>query len=451
MFCVPLFLCALLLLSPLARVYANDGYVGSVGQTAFPLKNSDIVMEREKVVIEDLGADAEEALVECTFWFKNTKDSAVEVEIGFPEERVGDQDNPYYEIRDFKTWIDGIAVNVETKQAVESPEIEHFGDYTRWFTWKVAFKPGELHVIKNTYRIHQGANNYGGWDYRYVLKTGALWAGKVGKAEVYFKSPRFPFSTKDLSDGAYVKFLKKHLADESKKDDPWFLVHLTPPIWVIEDGAVKWTFENFEPEQNIVISHTGAPEFYEKILKTFPKTQIAKDALLSRITGSPVAAYGQERLDAVNTFIKWFPKEKDAPEILLGYAMTYQQLGDDADEGDEKYYKKASAFFEKLFKHHLKWDKIAKAYLYAAYFYKNSVKDEKKALESFQSAVAYCTTREQCHGAWSGLLHAYSEFKKWKELKSACEKFTAWAKQNDYDVKWVKNYLDEAESNLSSK
>lgn len=450
---VPLCLCASLLLAFCARCFANDGYVGSIGQTAFPLQNSDIVMEREKVVMDDLGEDAKEARVECTFWFKNTTDKEVEIEMGFPEEEHngGDVPEDYFKIRNFSAQLDGAPVEVFVKEGGENKNLPSYIKYRRWFTWKVKFAPGSSCVVKNTYTLHQGGNNMGGWFYSYVLKTGALWAGKVGRAEIIFKSKRFPYNAEDLMRAKYAKFLKEWMKEDAKKESPSYFAHLSPGNWAVKNGAVTWTFTDFEPKNDIEVGFSGEPEFVNMVIERFPKSDIAKRALLSRILGIPPAAWGNERLEAIKQYAKWFPKEKDSPNLWLGTALAYRQLGDDTDVDPERFYESAEQYFNKIIEAYPAWWNIHKVYADAGWFYLQSVKSGEDALNMFLKLQSVCATMDDCYYARYGKFLAYEQMKKWKEAKAACEDLMAWAKQNDKPAAWLQKTLDEINANLSSK
>ncbi len=172
-----LWLTAFMIGLPLNVARADDAMVGAVGYGVMPLDNDQIEMVSEVVEVWLYGPSAE---VEATFDFHNMG-KATEVLMGFPQEkgREGRGDSP--ELEDFKAYVDGVEVEVTFKEQVEPRKGL---DFAGWYTFKVAFAPGQTRVVRNTYR---GAHTYvsdGCRFFNYVLRTGGLWKGPIGQADI---------------------------------------------------------------------------------------------------------------------------------------------------------------------------------------------------------------------------------------------------------------------------
>lgn len=122
-------------------VCGNEISIVGVGQTAYPLKNNDVKMVEETVIIDN-------GLAETVFILKNTASKPVEIEIGFPEDS-----NTRPRLKDFKTFVDGKQVKVTIKKGRNNPKLSAYRGYTIWHTKKINFKPRETKTVKNTYSI----------------------------------------------------------------------------------------------------------------------------------------------------------------------------------------------------------------------------------------------------------------------------------------------------------
>lgn len=240
-----LFILCLLVLKiglPLNIVQADDSIVGTVGYGVVPLDNDQIEMISEVVEVWLHRSYAE---VKATFTFHNTGE-ATEVLVGFPqgkgrEGRLGDSP----ELKDFKAYVDGVEVEVTFKEQVE-PEKDL--DFAGWYTFKVAFAPGQTRVVRNTYR---GAHTYvsdGTCFFNYVLRTGGLWKGPIGRADIIVH----------LQDGlTWEDFNLLPAGGE-------FYSVVQPSGYRLVEDKILWHFEDIEPtsgEFDITIGFVGFKGF----------------------------------------------------------------------------------------------------------------------------------------------------------------------------------------------
>ena len=192
---------------------ADDGSWTLTGQgsTVMPLQSTQVTMAAETVTIRpsdslpdrwDSKARPElkgyyRWYADCTFQFKNGSDTPADVLMGFPDTWVDDSWRwEFYEdqeppklnaIREFQSWVDGQEVAVEPRD----PDVGMKKDWpkiSRVLTWTVHFEPGQTREVRNRYRFGGAVDTVntgdGFYQIEYVLRTGALWKGPIGSAEI---------------------------------------------------------------------------------------------------------------------------------------------------------------------------------------------------------------------------------------------------------------------------
>ncbi|HWI64610.1 MAG TPA: hypothetical protein VNT75_22495, partial [Symbiobacteriaceae bacterium] len=162
-------LCCLLVPTTAA---ADDGSLGRSGETVFPMGEPTVRMEAEEVLLR---IDPERTAVSLSFTFANSG-PAKQVLMGFPLQQTF-EGRGHPELNEFTTRVDGTAVPVVTEKASA-------GEYPGWITWPVAFGANQTVTVTNSY---WGTNTYwsnGDTLAGYILKTGAVWNGTIGRARV---------------------------------------------------------------------------------------------------------------------------------------------------------------------------------------------------------------------------------------------------------------------------
>lgn len=193
---------------------ADDGSWTLTGQgrTVMPLQSTQVKMVAETVVlrpVEPSPASTEPGAqkdllrpyyiwsADCSFTFQNTSEAPADVLMGFPDtwvqdswrwELYGDREVPKsHAIRDFETQVDGTAAAVVPKEP-DQAMLKTWPDISRVLCWEVHFEPGQTRVVKNRYRfggvrtVNNSGDNYTRLEY--ILRTGALWNGPIGSAEI---------------------------------------------------------------------------------------------------------------------------------------------------------------------------------------------------------------------------------------------------------------------------
>ncbi|MCR9144519.1 MAG: discoidin domain-containing protein [bacterium] len=181
----------LLFLLPLASLTDSAGLLADAGPiTALPggnvrpVTDSQIHLDSELVRIR-LGQEGYR--VEVRYQFRNAG-KARTVEMGFPNSKpVTFMDSP------LKNFEAALLVSGREEPLKVTPKASPDPDASPWDlfeTFSVPFAAGQRRTLINRYeQIYQSVNYDGDYDeVKYILRTGALWAGKIKKArfEIFF-------------------------------------------------------------------------------------------------------------------------------------------------------------------------------------------------------------------------------------------------------------------------
>jgi len=207
---------------------ANDSSYQGQGETVWPVGNDQIEMVSEKVVItyrpiqDDFYAD-------CTFNLRNTG-GPTETLVGFPDQGIQypeEAEKFYPTIVGFKSWVDGKEVPVEIKSGIASPAFPNLV-YKKVFVWKTGFKEGQTRTIRNTYSFEGISVVIGIRGADYILQSGKVWKGPIGKAEIIYQGIGEPFFIR-ASPGGYAR----------------------------KGNSITWRFDHFEPDSDIHVEFNG--------------------------------------------------------------------------------------------------------------------------------------------------------------------------------------------------
>lgn len=251
-----------------STVFANSSsYYDKDGASVFPLETNNIVMQKEVVRIKPT-KDGWRAT--CEFTFYNKTEAIEPVTMGYPdwlnenfdasgikafwkyfktlpaEKRKAYGEPPFatgygydqvyfkgykegklpyiakaWNLHDLAVALDGEKVNIKHKAVVERKDLPGDGAYI----WKVSFAPHETKLVKVTFSFN-GLNDIDGYQKAiYILQTGALWADKIGMADIYW----------DI------------------KDQDVKIKQIVPQDFKVEGSIIHWHFENFKPTEDIVV------------------------------------------------------------------------------------------------------------------------------------------------------------------------------------------------------
>lgn len=256
-------------------VFANSSsYYDKDGATVYPLETSSIVMKKEVVKIKPSKGGWSAT---CVFTFENKSDSNEFVTMGYPDWLKANFDArgiesfwkyfntlpaktrkayeeqsfvvgygydqvyvkgyregklPYiseaWNLHDLAVTIDGKKVKTKHKAVIDAKSLPGDGA----FIWNVTFTPHETKQVKVSFSF-SGFNEMGGYQKAiYILQTGALWADKIGMADIYWD-----INGQDVN-----------------------LKQIVPQDYKMEGNTIHWHFEEFEPVEDIVIYKWENPD-----------------------------------------------------------------------------------------------------------------------------------------------------------------------------------------------
>lgn len=266
----------------------SSSYYDKDGVTIFPVENKHIVLKKEIIKIEHFSGGTGKWAASCEFIFYN-KDSEEElVTMGYPDwvngrfditENYIDKKTakafwkvfdtlpknrkdvlaelfrfgygysevyaigykkgilPYipkaWNLHDLNVKISG--KNIDTQHRPIGTDININKRYPEKFSmgsmppagayiWKVRFKPHETKVVKVTFSF-SGLTDIGYQEVSYILKTGALWADRIGEADIFWDIGRRKIEQEDIFPSGYK----------------------------LDNNVIHWHFENFDPDYDISI------------------------------------------------------------------------------------------------------------------------------------------------------------------------------------------------------
>lgn len=211
-------------------------------------------MDAEEVVIEWKDLDEEELLgfyCNATFVMRNQTDHQVNNTVAFP--LIGLKGG----IRDkvikveIGSTLEGRTTFARVKPVLKQRENEttkHDGmadippkkitDFPSSVVWDVSWAPGETKIIRVSFEMGwpmtlRGSNNMAeGWQVMYIVSTGALWKGPIGRADISIKYP------------VDKKFFQLPLGDKRQVSYP-------ENIKQNDENTIVWHFENWTPTEEI--------------------------------------------------------------------------------------------------------------------------------------------------------------------------------------------------------
>ena len=166
--------------------WADDCSVGRTADGIYPVNEADVTM-----LSEDIHIGVETGLVDCNFVFQNNSDANKDILMGFPAKTKEYEEGPATgdpEVHNFKAYVNGIEVpaKLEKETFPEQGGNTSVGSYDNWYVFDVSFPAGSTLNIRNTYSVSNTVYSTGEVSLGYVLKTGAVWEGKIAHARVVF-------------------------------------------------------------------------------------------------------------------------------------------------------------------------------------------------------------------------------------------------------------------------
>ncbi len=247
-------------------VYPDGASYHGEGRTVWPIRNDQVEMTEERVIIRyDPQRDWFEA--DCQYVLHNTGE-ATNVLMGFPDE---DDFNPPGitdigpTVLGFRAWVDGRKVPIQVKTGLPSPvypDLKH----KRVLTWQTKFNSGQTRTVRNCY-------HFKGIYYaekcrliRYILRTGKVWKGPIGTAEII------------------VHGLPKDC-----------LMGISPPGYRIDADQCTWTLKAFEPDSDIeILANEHVLQWFNASLQMLKRKAIKPKTLFQHL--EIIETYRQEMI-----------------------------------------------------------------------------------------------------------------------------------------------------------
>ncbi|MGE5676283.1 MAG: hypothetical protein ACM3XM_20770, partial [Mycobacterium leprae] len=273
-----------LLLTISSPVLADSAPMLAVGPNLQPMESTTVRLESERIDIR-LHADERTPLIlsdaaadyRIQFHFVPTADESLT--LGFPL-FVIDQANRIdgAHIQDFRVQTGGNELPTETKTAL------YQGINTEWATFPVSFQSGKPLDLEITYRMPVApAGKF--WDadlwLGYVIRTGAYWAGTIGKAEANLTVDR-PLRPEDIR-------------TTGRPGAPG-----TTPGWVLQNGGLHWEWQEVEPDfdLSVQVANIYWLDMPTEIRKLLGQAYPDRDTLLRAYAGIEPLIRGNERADS---------------------------------------------------------------------------------------------------------------------------------------------------------
>lgn len=216
-----------LLLAP-SVVRANSAPLRPTGPTFQPTEATRVRMEHERIEMHveraEPGSFSQTLVARMRVVFRFMPEEDETMTAGFPlwpSQFSASQVNLAYRITTFAAWADGTSLPYREEM------IEWHGHPVPWAVYTLSFVAGQPMELEVAYEIEffPGRGNGSNVVLQYILQTGALWAGTIGKTEAVVTFDR-PLTDADVLPG-------------------------TLDGWSVQDGAVHWEWQDFEPDFDI--------------------------------------------------------------------------------------------------------------------------------------------------------------------------------------------------------
>ncbi|MBT4485275.1 MAG: hypothetical protein HOC71_16535 [Candidatus Latescibacteria bacterium] len=212
-------LISILMFCAVVNVSANEAPVRAVGKTIQPRNDVPVRLVSEEVRIN---ISSKEASVRCEFNLLN-EGKPDTIMVGFPRGWENDFNYFYAETYGMKFPVTTLPVNPNFS--------EMNGQEMPW--WKIFYVPfdstGQMITVINNYSIDLnffGLSEFSDLYFKYIMKTGAYWQGKIDEA-------------------VFTVYLRQIPFDQ--------ITEISPAGFVYEGDRIIWRFTDFEPTQDIEI------------------------------------------------------------------------------------------------------------------------------------------------------------------------------------------------------
>lgn len=228
----------LILLAAGRRAAADASMIGSVGPNLQPMESTTVRLESERIDIRLRRRADDPTMLDTAgvgeyriqFHFLPTADETAT--LGFPLFVMDPARNIYGRpMENLTVRVGDRTVPTETKYVTYNQKSD-----TRWAIFPMEFKAGQPLDLEITYSLRvdpYGKGQGAGLVVGYVLRTGANWAGNIGRIEANLSLDR-PLRPEDIQTGMPV----------------WG----TTPGWTLTDRTLHWEWRDVEPDFDIWVA-----------------------------------------------------------------------------------------------------------------------------------------------------------------------------------------------------
>ncbi len=162
-----------------------------------------------------------------------------------------------WNLHDLSVIIDGKKYQTEHRPLGIKIKVKRNGDIVPppqgAYVWRASFKPHETKMVRVRFSF-EGDRSPGYEDLSYILKTGALWADKIGVADIYWDLNVHSHDS-DGDNLVKVSSPRVHaidgLAIKWGSEYYMYLNKVSPAGYVIKNNVIHWHFENLKPTEDI--------------------------------------------------------------------------------------------------------------------------------------------------------------------------------------------------------
>jgi hypothetical protein len=287
---------------PLLSLHANDTSFGGAGGLPVPVKETNVKMVDEKIVLQGHELNTTNFRgkwrVICDFTFENTSNMPLAFKMGFPlpvigEESAvsipaghkGDLGDPL--VHDFAISVDGQSKPVK-RQPIGANE-EHGIYYKEAYLWDMSFLPRQTVKVHHDYVTGITGDVMGFNTVSYVLKTGGLWqGGAIGHTHLEV-IPNAP----------------SRICSEIDKSVEEYTATTPPGMKIVTDGRYRkyvWDLDDFTPKNDLNLCLLfGKPYIFHQIVvpiinQTMDLKSLSKEKL-RLLRNTIFAQYGRKFKD----------------------------------------------------------------------------------------------------------------------------------------------------------
>lgn len=230
----------------------------------------------------------------CRFTMTSHAATPLQRTVAFPANQLEAAEHLH---RSMKVTVDGAQVTTALEKTRKRTwEEEMYGrpeadplDYAGYVIWKVRWEPGQTREIVCEYDMGGPEEGFGGlvqkWRLLYVVRTGALWRGPIGKADIVVRFREDP----------RTRPLLEHHGIGDAPAGTFRVTYSNQATWV-SPMELRWHFVDWEPTDDLVVERVrwqGLHDHYSYLLPTpyGGGTKTYTDAWLNELTEREVAPW----------------------------------------------------------------------------------------------------------------------------------------------------------------